>query len=68
MEISKRDEVTEIIIPVVFGALDTELKLLHKSLKDIGIEIHIVLQRSVILYSARILRNILSQNLKILAN
>ena len=48
------------IVPVVIGALGTTPRLLPKRLKDIGIETSIVgLQKSAILYSARILRKVL---------
>ena len=48
------------IVPVVIGALGTTPRLLPKRLKDIGIETHIVdLQKTAILYSARILRKVL---------
>ena len=48
------------IIPVVVGALGTTPRLPPKRLKDIGIETHIVvLQKSVIFCSARILKKVL---------
>ena len=48
------------VIPIIIGALGTTPKLLRKRLEDIGIETKIVeLQKSVILYSARILRKVL---------
>ena len=48
------------IVPVVIGALGTTPRLLPKRLKDIGIETRIVdLQKTAILYSARILRTVL---------
>ena len=60
------------VIPFIIGALGTTPKLLKKRLGDIGIETKIVeLQKSAILYSARILRKVheirgdlLSPNLK----
>ena len=48
------------VIPVVVGALGTTLKKLKQRLSDIGIETRIAeLQKTSILYSARILRNFL---------
>ena len=48
------------IVPVVIRALGTTPRLLPKRLKDIGIGTRIVdLQKSAILYSARILRKVL---------
>ena len=48
------------VIPIVIGALGTTLKLLRKRLEDIGIDTKVVeLQKSAILYSARILRKVL---------
>ena len=48
------------LIPVVVGALGTTSKKLKQRLSDIGIEMRIVkLQKTTILYSARILRNVL---------
>ena len=48
------------IVSVVIGALGTTPRLLRKRIEDIGIETRIVdLQRSAILYSARILRKVL---------
>ena len=48
------------VIPIIIGALGTTPKLLRKRLEGIGIEMKIVeLQKSVILYSARILRKVL---------
>ena len=60
------------VIPVVVGALGTTPKKLNRRLSDIGIETRIVkLRKATILYSAKILRNILevsgellTQNLK----
>ena len=60
------------VIPVVVGALGTTPKKLKQWLSDIGIETRIVeLQKTNILYSARILQNVLevwgvllTQNLK----
>ena len=47
-------------IPIVIGGLGTTPKLLRMRLEDIGIETKIVeLQKSVILFSARILRKVL---------
>ena len=48
------------VIPVVVGALGTTPKKLKQRLSDIRIETRIVeLQKTTILYSARILRNVL---------
>ena len=48
------------VIPVVVGALETTPKKLKQRLNDIGIETRIVeLQETTILYSPRILRNVL---------
>ena len=48
------------VIPVVVGALGTTPKKSKQRLSDIGIETRIVeLQKTTILYSARILRNVL---------
>ena len=48
------------VIPVVAGALGTTPKKLKRQLNDIGIETRIVeLQKTIILYSARILQNVL---------
>ena len=48
------------VIPVVVGTLGTTPKKLRQRLSDIGIETRIVeLQKTTILYSARILRNVL---------
>ena len=48
------------IIPVVEGALGTTPKKLKQRLSDTGIETRIVeLQKTTILYSARILLNVL---------
>ena len=48
------------VIPIIIGALGTTPKLLRKRLEDIGIETKIVeLQKSALLYSARILRKVL---------
>ena len=48
------------VTPVVVGALGTTPKKLKQQLSDIGIETRIVeLQKTIILYSARILRNVL---------
>ena len=48
------------VIPVVAGALGTTLKKLKQRLSDIRIETRIVeSQKTAILYSARILRNVL---------
>ena len=48
------------VISVVVGALGTTPKKLKQQLSDIGIETRIVeLQKTTILYSARILRNVL---------
>ena len=48
------------VIPVVVGALGTTPKKLKQRLSNIGIETRIVeLQKTTILYSARILRNVL---------
>ena len=48
------------VIPVVVGALGTIPKKLKQRLSNIGIETRIVeLQKTTILYSARILRNVL---------
>ena len=48
------------VIPIIIGALGTTPKLLRKRLEDIGIETKIVeLQKSIILYSARILKKVL---------
>ena len=47
-------------IPVVLGALRTTSKKLKQRLSDIGIETRILeLQKTTILYSAMILRNVL---------
>ena len=47
------------VIPVVVGALGTTPKKLKQRLSNIGIETRIVeLQKTTILYSARILRNV----------
>ena len=48
------------VMPVVVGGLGTTTKKLKQWLSDIGIETRIVeLQRTTILYSARILQNVL---------
>ena len=48
------------VIPIIVGALGTIPKDLHQQLKEIGIETKIVeLQKTVILNSARILREVL---------
>ena len=48
------------VIPIIIGALGTTPKLLRKRLEDIGIDTKVVeLQKSAILYSARILRKVL---------
>ena len=48
------------VIPVVVGALETTPKKLKQRLNDIGIETRIVeLQETTVLYSPRILRNVL---------
>ena len=48
------------VIPVVVGAIGTSQKKLKQWLSDIGIGTRIVeLQKTTILYSARILRNVL---------
>ena len=48
------------VIPVVVGVLETTPKKLKQQLSDIGIDIRIVeLQKTAILYSARILQNVL---------
>ena len=48
------------VLPLVAGALGTTPKKLKLRLSDIGIETRIVeLQKTTILYSARILRNVL---------
>ena len=48
------------VIPVVVGTLGTTPKKLRQRLSDIGIETRIVeLQKTTILYCARILRNVL---------
>ena len=48
------------VIPVVVGALGTTPKKLKQRLSNIGIETRIVeLQKTTILYSARILQNVL---------
>ena len=48
------------VIPVVVGALGTTSKKRKQRLSDIGIETRIVeLQKTTILYSARVLRNVL---------
>ena len=48
------------VIPIIIGALGTTPKLLRKRLEDIDIDTKIVeLQKSAILYSARILRKVL---------
>ena len=48
------------VIPVVVGALGTTPKKLKQQLSDIRIETRIVeLQKTAILYSARIFRNVL---------
>ena len=48
------------LIPVVVGAIGTTPKKLKQWLSDIGIETRIVeLQKTTILYSARILQNVL---------
>ena len=48
------------VIPIIIGALGKTPKLLRKRLEDIGIETKIVqLQKSAILYSGRIPRNVL---------
>ena len=48
------------VIPIIIGALGTTLKQLRKRLEDISIEKKIVeLQKSAILYSAKILRKVL---------
>ena len=48
------------VIPVSIGALGTTPKKLKQRLSDIGIETRIVeLQKTTIVYSARILRNVL---------
>ena len=47
------------VIPVVVGILGTTPKKLKQWLSDIGIKIRIVeLQKTIILYSAKILRNV----------
>ena len=48
------------VIPAVVGALGTTYKKLKQRLSDIGLKTRIVeLQKNTILYSARILRNVL---------
>ena len=48
------------VIPVVVGALGVTPKKLKQWLSDIGIETRIVeLQKTIILYSARIFQNVL---------
>ena len=48
------------VIPVVVGALGMTPKKLKQWLSDIGIETRIVeLQKTIILYSARIFQNVL---------
>ena len=48
------------VIPVIIGALGTAPKALPKRLKEIGIATRIVeLQKTVLLQSARILRQVL---------
>ena len=48
------------VIPIIIGALGTTPKKLSKRLDDLGIGTRIVeLQKTVIIYSARILRKVL---------
>ena len=48
------------VIPIIIGALGTTPKKLSKRLEDLGIETRIVeLQKTAIIYSARILRKVL---------
>ena len=71
-ELTKTWDMPVKVIPVVVGALGTTTKKLKQWLSDIGIETRIVkLQKTIILYSARILQNVLevcrvllTQNLK----
>ena len=59
-ELKKIWDMTVKVIPVVVGALGTTPKKLKQQLSDIGIETRIVeLQKTTILYFARILRNVL---------
>ena len=59
-ELKKIRDMPVKVIPVVVRALGTTPKKLKQRLIDIGIETRIVeLQKTTILYSARILRNVL---------
>ena len=58
-ELEKMWDMPVKVIPVILDALGTTLKKLKQGLSDIGIETRIVeLQKTTILYSTRILRNI----------
>ena len=46
-------------IPVVAGALGMTPKKLKQRFSDIGIEIIVELRKTIVFYSARILRNVL---------
>ena len=47
------------VIPIIIGALGTTSRLLRKRLENIGIETKVVeLQKSAILYSAKIFRKV----------
>ena len=59
-ELKKIRDMPVKVIPVVLGALGTAPKKLRQRLSDIGMETRTVeLQNTTILYSARILRNVL---------
>ena len=59
-ELKKIWDMSVKVIPVVVGAIGTSQKKLKQWLSDIGIGTRIVeLQKTTILYSARILRNVL---------
>ena len=59
-ELKKMWDIPVKVIPVLEGALGTTPKKLKKRLSHIGIETRIVeLQKTIMLYSARIFRNAL---------
>ena len=59
-ELKKIWDIPVKVIPVVVGALGRTPKKLKQQLSDMGIETRIVeLRKTTILYSARILRNVL---------
>ena len=59
-EVQKLWNIRTIVVSIIIGALGTTPKKLSKRLEDLGIETRIVeLQKTVIIYSARILRKVL---------